>query len=182
MVIYPDAQCLDITGPLEVFALANRQLREDGRRSDDVYRITLLAEEAGPVCMSSSIRLIADRSYRDAGDLDTLLVSGGMGESARRLQDDAKFTAWLKRQATSVRRLGSICSGALILASAGLLTGRRATTHWSDVEALRGFPEVEVDPDAIYVRDSHVYTSAGITSGIDLALALVEEDLVAPWR
>jgi len=177
MVIYPDAQCLDITGPLEVFSLANRQLREDGRRSDDVYRIELLAEEAGPVRMSSGIELIADRSFREAGGMDTLLVSGGMGESARQQQNNREFVAWLNRQAVSVRRLGSICSGALILAAAGLLNKRRATTHWLDVQELRGFPEVEVDPDAIYVRDGHIYTSAGITSGIDLALALVEADL-----
>ncbi|MFC6981617.1 GlxA family transcriptional regulator [Microbulbifer taiwanensis] len=180
MVIYPDAQCLDITGPLEVFALANRQLWEEGRCTEDVYRIELLAEEAGPVRMSSGMTLIADRSYRDAGQMDTLLVSGGMGESAAQLQDNQEFISWLNHRVAIVRRLGSICSGALILASAGLLNGRRATTHWLDVEELQGFPEVAVDPDAIYVRDGHIYTSAGITSGIDLALALVEEDFGRP--
>ncbi|SHF32420.1 transcriptional regulator, AraC family with amidase-like domain [Microbulbifer donghaiensis] len=176
MVIYPGAQCLDITGPLEVFALANRQLRDDGLRIDDVYEIELLAAAAGPVAMSSGIKLIADQSYREAGDMDTLLVCGGTDESAVAQRANGDLTDWLRSRAQRVRRFGSICSGALILAGAGLLDGRRATTHWMDVPELQGFPDIEVDPDAIYVRDGHVYTSAGITSGIDLALAMVEED------
>ncbi len=176
MVIYPGAQCLDITGPLEVFSLANRQLREDGRRTDDVYNIELLAEEAGPVCMSSGIKLTADQSYREAGDIDTLLVCGGMGQSCLRQQASNPLIGWLRERSCKVRRLGSICNGALILASAGLLDGKRATTHWLDLAELQGFRKVEVEPDAIYVRDGHVYSSAGITAGIDLALALVEED------
>lgn len=176
MVIYPDAQCLDITGPLEVFSLANRQLREDARVAGDVYRIELLAEQPGPVVMSSGITLYAERAFFEADNIDTLLVSGGMGDSAQRLLDSSGFTTWLQQSAARVRRLGSICSGALILAGAGLLNGRRATTHWLDINELQSFPQVTVDPDAIYVRDGNIYTSAGITSGIDLALALVEED------
>ncbi|WP_308364616.1 MULTISPECIES: GlxA family transcriptional regulator [unclassified Microbulbifer] len=177
MVVYPGAQCLDITGPLEAFSLASRQLVEEGRRREPAYRIELLAEEAGPVPMSSGITLTADKAYREAGDIDTLLICGGMGDSTRGQQDNGDLLHWLRQMAPRVRRLGSICNGALILASAGLLDGRRATTHWLDVEELQTFADIAVDPDAIYVRDGPVYSSAGITSGIDLALALVEEDL-----
>lgn len=176
MVIYPGAQCLDVTGPLEVFALANRQLRDDGLRIDNVYEIELLAEAAGPVPTSSGIKLFADKPYCDAGDMDTLLVCGGTDEGVKAQQENGDLIPWLHYCAPRVRRLGSICNGALILAGAGLLHGKRATTHWMDVPALQALGDIDVDPDAIYVRDGRIYTSAGITSGIDLALALVEED------
>jgi transcriptional regulator GlxA family with amidase domain len=180
MLAYPDAQCLDITGPLEVFSLANRQLKEDGRSLRDVYEIVLLAEKPGPLKVSSGLTLIADQAFDQVDAVDTLLISGGMGESAQQLQHNKAFIGWLQQSAGRVRRIASICSGALLLASAGLLNGRRATTHWLDIAELQSFPEITVEADAIYVRDGNVYTSAGITSGIDLALALVEEDFGRP--
>lgn len=177
MVIYPGAQCLDVTGPLEVFAMANQQLKDDQKSSCDVYRIELLAEKTGPVRMSSGITLYADKPYKDAAQIDTLMVCGGMGDSTSRARSDTELTKWLKHMSVKVRRLVSICNGAFILAEAGLLAGGRATTHWLDAQTLATeFPDVEVDADAIYVRHGNVYTSAGITAGIDLALALVEED------
>ncbi|WP_250460657.1 GlxA family transcriptional regulator [Microbulbifer litoralis] len=176
MVIYPGAQCLDITGPLEVFSLANRQLRESGHIDRDVYEIQMLAETPGPVATSSGIRLSADGAYTDAGDIHTLLVCGGEDVAVARQQQNEKLRQWLYQRAGRVQRLGSICNGALLLAGAGLLDGRRAATHWMDVDLLRVFERVDVDADAIFVRDGNIYSSAGITAGMDLALALVEED------
>ncbi|WP_346838276.1 GlxA family transcriptional regulator [Microbulbifer sp. SAOS-129_SWC] len=176
MVIYPGAQCLDVTGPLEVFSLANRQLREKGRIDRDVYEIQLLAAAPGPVATSAGIRLSADRAFDDADELHTLLVCGGEGGAVALQQQNEKLCRWLRQRAAQVQRLGSICNGALLLAGAGLLDGRRAATHWMDVDLLRAHERVDVDADAIFVRDGNVYSSAGITAGIDLALALLEED------
>ena len=131
--------------------------------------------------MGSGIGLLADRAYGSVRDgLDTLLVAGG---SARAVIGAARpdLLAWLRRMAPRVRRIGSVCTGAFLLAEAGLLDGRRATTHWNGTDRLaRDYPSVKVDPDAIWVRDGNVFTSAGVTAGIDLALALVEEDLGRP--
>ena len=176
IVAHPDAQLLDVAGPLEVFAGASRFLRERGARSGDAYAIELLAPRAGALVTSSGLTLVADRAFSTVrGGVDTLLVAGGDVRAAMR---DAALLAWLRRMAARVRRLGSVCTGSFVLAAAGLLDGRRATTHWAYTELLaRAYPRVAVDPDPIFVRDGHVYTSAGVTAGMDLALALVEEDL-----
>jgi transcriptional regulator GlxA family with amidase domain len=175
LIAFHDTQILDVTGPLEVFARATRWLREHGRR-DDAYRVELLAPTAGPLVTSSGLRLIADRSVVQVrGGVDTLLVAGGIGTAAA--MGDARILAALRRLAPRVRRLCSVCTGTFVLAAAGLLDGRRVTTHWRACARLaRTFPALSVDPDPIYVRDGNVYTSAGVTAGMDLALALVEED------
>jgi len=123
------------------------------------------------------VPFIADCTFGEtSGPIDTLLVAGGLG--AREMRYSPKFLAWLREQSKKVRRFGSVCTGALILADAGLLDGRHATTHWNWCgELTRTHPRVKVDPNPIYVRDQELYTSAGVTAGIDLALALVEEDL-----
>ena len=176
MIAFPGIQVLDVTGPLEVFGRTARLLRELGRRDDDAYTIEVLATKAGALTSSSGIRLIADRRVGAVRDgIDTLLVAGGNG-TVEAMRDPAILGA-LRRLAPRVRRLGSVCSGTFILAAAGLLDGRRVTTHWGACEALaRAFPSLTVDPDPIFVRDGNVYTSAGVTAGMDLALALVEED------
>jgi transcriptional regulator GlxA family with amidase domain len=129
--------------------------------------------------MASGLRLVADRAFeRVRGGIDTLVVAGG---DVRAAASDLRLRRWLRAMTPRVRRLASVCSGAFILAEAGLLDGRRATTHWLGVPLLQQrYPRVTVEPDAIFVRDGSVYTSAGVTAGIDLALAMVEEDLGRP--
>lgn len=174
MLAYPDAQILDVTGPLEVFSRAARWLCDTGRTAQPAYDVAIVAPRAGPVRMSSGIELVAARTYRQAGRIDTLMVAGGIGyaEACR----DAGLLRWLAQQHARVQRLASVCTGALILAEAGLLRGRRATTHWAYCDKLREAERIEVDPDAIFVQQGRLYTSAGVTAGMDLALALVEAD------
>ncbi len=174
---FPGAQTLDATGPAEVFAASSAWLAEHRGHREPAYRVEILARRAGPVRMGSGLGLVADRAYASLrGPVDTLLFAGGSAGIAGALADP-KLLPWLRRTAPRVRRLGSVCTGAFFLAEAGLLDGRRATTHWAAVERLaRRHPAVRVEPDAIYVRDGALVTSAGVTAGMDLALALVEED------
>jgi transcriptional regulator GlxA family with amidase domain len=166
----PGVQMLDVAGPLDVFAEANVQA---GRK---VYEPTVIGLEPGPIVTSAGTRLVPDTVVgSDAGAFDTLLVAGaphiGQGPC------DSGLLEWLRAQTTHARRIGSVCSGAWMLAAAGLLDGRRITTHWSLADRLRRrFPEVTVEVDALHVSDGPVRTSAGVTAGLDLALALVEED------
>jgi transcriptional regulator GlxA family with amidase domain len=178
MLIYAGAQSLDISGPLEVFALASRQAQEDAPGSEPLYRLHLLAADTRPVVLASGLRLLPDMAYTDMPDTtDTLMVCGGMGDSLDRARSDRDLVQWLRTTAGRVRRIASVCSGALLLAETGVLDGREATTHWSDVPALRErYPSVRVLADAIYTRDGPVWTSAGITAGMDLALAMVAAD------
>lgn len=179
MLIYPDAQMLDITGPLEVFARTSRWLEEQNYCARPAYDIALVAERAGPVRCSSGLAIGATAAYRDVNEADTLLVTGGIGYAAAAA--DAALLGWLARIAAGTPRVASICTGALLLASAGLLDRRRATTHWAYCDELReAGREIRVDPDAIYVRDGNIMTSAGVTSGIDMALAMVESDWGQP--
>jgi transcriptional regulator GlxA family with amidase domain len=141
------------------------------------YRVELVtSSDDALVSSSSGLAVSGARSYRSLrGAVDTLLVPGGDG--AEELRCDARFLDWLARKAATVRRLGSICTGAFPLAAAGILDGRRATTHWGWCDRLaRAYPAVRVEADPIFVQDGSVYTSAGVTSGIDLALAMVEDD------
>jgi transcriptional regulator GlxA family with amidase domain len=169
-VVYPHLQGLDLVGPAEVFAGANREL---GR---EVYRVRTAAVRPGVVPTHGGLGLVADTALADVrGPLDTLVVVGGQG--TRDAVADAELIGEVIRLARRARRVTSVCSGAFLLGMAGLLDGRRATTHWEVCDLLAAtFPDVDVDPDPIFVQDGHVYTSAGVTSGMDLALALVEDD------
>jgi transcriptional regulator GlxA family with amidase domain len=177
VLTFPGGQVLDVTGPLEVFSIASRLLARRAPARAPAYAVEVLAATAGPLAMSSGVRLVAERACTRVGDeLDTLLVAGGDPGLARALED-ADLVGWLAGVASRLRRVGSVCTGAFLLARAGLLDGRRATTHWAAAERLaRLHPAVEVDPDALFVQDGPVWTSAGVTAGMDLALALVEED------
>lgn len=171
IVIFDGVQSLDVTGPLEVFAGANLTQAEDRHPR---YRIRIGSVEGLPVRSSSGLRMLPDVGLADAGGADLIIVPGGAGTKA----GDPRLVAWLREHGPRAKRLMSVCTGAFLLAEAGLLDGRRATTHWDHCGSLaRRFPQVAVDPDPIFVRDGHVATSAGVTSGIDLALSLVEDDL-----
>ena len=178
MVGFPDAQVLDITGPLEVFARSSRWLFDHGLSpADDRYRIELVAATPGTLTTSGGLALHVSRTWHDLADedIDTLLVAGGVGYIAA--MQDLELLKWLQKQADRVPRLGSICTGALVLGAAGLLDGRAATTHWAYCERLsRQCPTAEVEADALYLRAGNVYTSAGVTAGMDMALGMVEED------
>jgi transcriptional regulator GlxA family with amidase domain len=175
MLAYPQAQILDITGPLEVFARTSRWLADHTGRRVPAYAVELVAARRGPLVTSGGLRLIATRAYRELGPVDTLLVAGGIGFEAALADPD--LLAFLRARARAVRRIGSICNGAMVLAGAGLLDGRSATTHWSYCDRLaRCAPRTRVEPDALYVQSGRVYTSAGVTAGMDMALAMVEQD------
>jgi transcriptional regulator GlxA family with amidase domain len=164
IVGFPGVQSLDLSGPYEVFAKA------------DAYRVEVAAPRQGRFNADSGVGLWADVALADVrGRIDTLIVAGGYGIFD--LIEDAAFIQHLQRAAKRSRRVGSICTGAFALAAAGLLDGRQATTHWRFSDRLRDcYPAVVVDPDPIYIKSGNVYTSAGVTAGMDLALALVEED------
>ena len=176
-LVYPGVQLLDIVGPLEAFNLAAQQLIDDCESRSRVYEVLVIAKERGPVASMSGLSIDAHRAL-DEGmeDIDTLLIPGALtGESA--FFEDSDYVDWVREAAPQVRRLCSVCSGALLLAAAGILDGRRATTHWMDAEQLRReFPKVNVEPNRIFLEDGGVYTSGGITAGIDLALKLIEDD------
>jgi transcriptional regulator GlxA family with amidase domain len=166
---FEDVQSLDVSGPLEVFAGAERL-------SPGSYRHAVVSPDGEPFATGSGLRIAADEALDELeGPIDTLVVAGGPGVAAARR--DPRLVASVAAAAARSRRIASVCTGAFLLAQAGLLDGRRAATHWSATEQLaRRHPLVEVDPDSIFVRDGDVWTSAGVTAGIDLALALVEED------
>jgi transcriptional regulator GlxA family with amidase domain len=169
LVAFDDAQALDVIGPAEVFSMAVRFGRAD-------YAISIVTPGARTVTLSSGLRLEADGDVHEVrGPIDTLVVVGGPG--SRAMQRDDAFVARVATLAARARRVTSVCTGALILAQAGLLDGRRATTHWNNCDELAdSFPAVIVQRDPIFVRDGNIATSAGVTAGMDLALALVEED------
>lgn len=172
VVLFDDVQSLDVTGPVEVFAGAG-----SASGPDDLppYRVRTASLGGRPVRTSSGLTLVPDLALDAETPVPhTLLVPGGPGTRG----GQRELVAWLREHAPRAARLVSVCTGALLLADARLLDGRRVTTHWAYCERLaREHPDVEVDPDAIFVRDGHLATSAGVTAGIDLALALVEEDL-----
>jgi transcriptional regulator GlxA family with amidase domain len=165
------AQSLDILGPVEVFHTATTLAPEAG------YRVELVTPgQAGEVALSNGLALSAGPLPTPPPRHDTLVVAGGVG--TREAVGDARLVAWVSAAAARARRTTSVCTGAYLLAEAGLLAGRSATTHWRWCESLaRRHPDVALDGDAIYVHDGDVWTSAGVTAGIDLALALVEEDV-----
>ncbi|CAG9171663.1 GlxA family transcriptional regulator [Cupriavidus pampae] len=169
-------QLLDVSGPLDVFAEANTQ------SGTDAYRLQVIGVRRGPIEASSRVRLLPDLVIEDDPQarrlprVHTMLVAGA--PHIAEAPPDAMLDGWLRNVVPSVRRYGSVCSGAFILAGAGLLDGKRLTTHWAVADELaRRYPEVTIDVDAIHVRDGKLRTAAGVTAGLDLALALVEEDL-----
>ncbi|MBV9827818.1 MAG: GlxA family transcriptional regulator [Alphaproteobacteria bacterium] len=167
ILIFPQFQLLDAAGPISVFEHASRDL------GSATYRVRVIARHAGAVASSSGIEMIA-AGFADS-PVDTLLVAGGLGTRESAACDQT--LAFVRNAAVHAGRIASVCSGAFILAAAGLLDGRRAATHWARASELaRAYPRVKVEPDSIFVRDRNIWTSAGITAGIDLALALVAED------
>jgi transcriptional regulator GlxA family with amidase domain len=176
IVAYPRVQSLDLTGPLEVFHGAMELLEASGRRERG-YEVRIVSRDGAPLRTSSGLTVTPHGGLRSlSGEIDTLIVAGGSG--CVEATADRVLVDWISQAASTARRTASVCTGAFLLARAGLLDGRRATTHWAAAEELaRRYPAVEVDPEPIFLRDGPIWTSAGVTAGMDLALALVEEDL-----
>lgn len=167
LVIFPGFQLLDAAGPIAAFEIAERY-------RPGSYDLAVLAPGGGQVASSSGVRFAAEPLTN--GPFDTIMISGGDG--TRAIEALSHIVRWLK--ATAARRRTSVCSGAYVLAEAGLLDGRRCTTHWSRTDDFaRRYPKAKLDADRIFIRDDDIWTSAGITAGIDLALALIEDDLGA---
>jgi transcriptional regulator GlxA family with amidase domain len=173
ILAFEDVQLLDVAGPLQVFASANDLARAFGKPCP--YEIAVVAEQP-LVTASAGLGLAAQSLSKSRMPLDTLIVAGGFG--VRSACENTALIRWITARAATARRVASVCTGAFLLATAGLLDGRRAVTHWRRCpEFARRFPAVHLEPDPIFVRDGNIWTSAGITAGIDLALALVEADL-----
>ena len=175
LLAFPNGQLLDIAGPLQMFAGANDEL------SRQVYRIEIAAPQAGPFATSSGVRLVADISFAQITNKRLarihILITVGGEPGMRQELARGNATDIVSRAIGRVPRIASVCSGTFFLAAAGVLDGRRAATHWSEVEALRRFrPAVLVDGDAIHIEDRGIWTSAGVTAGMDLALAMIEAD------
>jgi transcriptional regulator GlxA family with amidase domain len=172
LVAVPPVEELDLVGPLEVFAGVNRVLGERG----PAYSLKIVSSESGrKIAGECGLSLVAHGHYTNLKHpIDTLIV---VGSTSSRSKGNVEFLAWLRKMSKRVRRLASVCVGAFFLAEAGLLDGRRATTHWAFADELKGrYPDVQVDANPIWIQDGNLYTSAGVTAGIDLALAMVEED------
>ncbi len=173
---YPGVEVIDIVGPMEVFTFANVILQAEGLATQPVYRIEVLAKDEKPITTLSGLQIVPTTIYGKAFDtLDTLIVPGGVAPELA--VNDAELIEWICTCSNKVRRLVSVCTGAFMLAKGGLLDGRRATTHWgwSD-QFMQEYPLVQLEPDRIFVCDGPVWSSGGVTSGIDLALAMLEED------
>lgn len=173
LLVFPDVQLLDVAGPLQVFASANERAAEHGLAQS--YVATVVAPE-GQITATAGLHFAAAALPTRRAPVDTMIVAGGQG--VMRAAADADLVGWVRERAGLARRVASVCTGAFLLGAAGLLNGRRAVTHWEYCDRLaRRHPLVTVDPDPIFIHDGPVWTSAGVTAGIDLALALVEEDL-----
>jgi transcriptional regulator GlxA family with amidase domain len=175
LLVFPDVQSLDVTGPQEVFVAAHGLLHST-HPADHGYDVRVISRDGAPLRCSSGLTIVPDGDFSHApADLDTLIVAGGYG--SREASLDGATLDWIAGASKRARRTASVCTGAFLLAAAGLLDGRRATTHWgAATELARLYPSVHVDPEPIFLRDGPVWTSAGVTAGMDLALALVEED------
>jgi transcriptional regulator GlxA family with amidase domain len=174
VLTYPAVQLLDVTGPIQVFASANDIVAESGGARP--YRLKVVSQSGEGVTASAGVALAAAPLTGGGEALDTLLVAGGEGAEAA--SENPVLVDWVRERAAKARRVASVCTGAFLLAAAGMLDGRRAATHWKySTKLAQRYPAVRVEPDPIYICDGDVWTSAGVTAGIDLALALVEEDL-----
>jgi len=171
IVVFPGVQSLDVTGPMDVFAEANRFLMPE-----DHYRLEVIGVERGAMACSNGLTVQAHRHFSEAlAAYDLLLVAGG--PQLPGLDFGAAFDAWLRDATALASRYGSICNGAFMLARAGLLEGRTVTTHWNDASALATLcPGTQIEADRLYVQDGDLYTSAGVTAGIDLSLYLLAKD------
>ena len=175
MLLFDGCDLLDFAGPTGVFHSAARHLVRTNQASELLYVVEPLSIDGGGVRTLQNVIVETDRAPElSSGEYDTIMVTGGLIDHRT---CDPRLLDWLRRNHGQVRRVASVCCGAFILAGAGLLEGRRATTHWEDSAHLQeSFADTEVRPDSIYVQDGNVWTSAGITSGIDMALAMIEED------
>ncbi|RAP56238.1 DJ-1/PfpI family protein [Oleiagrimonas sp. MCCC 1A03011] len=172
-LVYPDMKPLDLTGPLDVFGMANRSTT-----GEPPYRLHVIGLNADSVRAENNLVVTPTCTLDDAPLLDTLLIPGGIG--SRRFDSDTRLLAWLRHRAPTTRRVVSVCTGLYILAATGLLDGRRATTHWRYADDVaRRYPALDLQPDRLFLRDGRFATSGGLTAGMDLALALIEEDLGA---
>ena len=181
IVASPETQILDVAGPFQVFVRAAEIFVREKPAQKPPYRV-LLASSTQDSSITTNCGLVLSGAVNYCnlcGPIDTLLVAGGTG--AESVTRDEAFLSWLRKTAQQVRRISSICTGAFLLAAAGLLDGKRVATHWKyAAELAKRFPHTRVDPDPIYIRDGNTYTSAGVTAGMDLTLAMVEEDLGSP--
>lgn len=179
LVAFDGLQSLDLIGPLEVFAKANLYSPSSGH-APFRYVPVIASPSGGEIRTSSGLCIGRTAALHELPrDIDTILISGGTTQAIRAAATSPGLRHWLHEHSTA-RRLGSICTGAFVLANAGLLDGRRATTHWQSCDLLKqSYPAIDVEADALFVRDGNIYTSAGVTSGIDLSLAMVEQDLGA---
>jgi transcriptional regulator GlxA family with amidase domain len=176
-VAAPGVEILDLVGPLQVFARASDMRSRANPGSPAIYSVEVATiSSRRSLIANCGLRITADKTFREVrGKIDTLLVAGG--NAIEQNEINAEAVRWLKKICPRIRRVGSVCTGAMLLARAGLLDGRRATTHWNWCHTLiKRAPSAKVESDPIFVRDENIYTSAGVTAGMDLALALVEED------
>jgi transcriptional regulator GlxA family with amidase domain len=174
VLAFPSVQLLDVTGPLQAFATANDQVTQAGGTAP--YDLRVVAKGGQGVTASAGLAITAAPLPRPGSAVDTLMIAGGPGVQAATA--DPVLVDWVRQRAAKARRVASVCTGAFLLAESGALDGRRAATHWSVCkEFAQRYPAVRVEPDPIFVRDGSVWTSAGVTAGIDLALALIEQDL-----
>src|SRR6266480_4282270 len=177
LIAGPGTEILDLVGPLQVFTRAADMFSRQNPGALPIYTVEVVATTLRTAIMTNcGLRITAHKTFREVrGEIDTLLVAGGAAIEKDKVP--VEVVRWLRKIAGRIRRIGSVCTGALLLGRAGILDGRRATTHWNWCALLaRKYPRAEVDSDPIFVRDDMVYTSAGVTAGMDLALALVEED------
>src|SRR5213083_189032 len=177
LIAGPGTEILDLVGPLQVFTRAADMFSRQNPGAPPIYTVEVVATTLRTAIMTNcGLRITAHKTFREIrGEIDTLLVAGGA--AIEKDEIPIEVVRWLRKIAGHIRRIGSVCTGALLLGRAGILDGRRATTHWNLCALLaRKYPRADVDPDPIFVRDDMVYTSAGVTAGMDLALALVEED------
>ncbi len=180
VLAFDDVQLLDVAGPVQVFASANEMAcgTRGAPSRGAPYRIAVVSRRGGPMRSSSALPLVTQSVAQAVGAhrIDTLILPGGPG--VHHAANDKSTMAWIHRQVSAARRVASVCTGAFLLAEAGALAGRTATTHWKFCARLQHeYPDIKVDPDPIYVRDGVVWTSAGVTAGIDLSLALIQDDL-----
>ena len=172
LLVYEGVQALDVTGPMDVFAAANHQA--GGNRAP--YTLCTIGLVAGPVRTEGGLTIVPDTILSASPGLDTLLIPGGAG--SRVVDSDARLLAWIRARSAATRRVVSICTGLHVHAATGLVDGRRVTTHWQHAANLaRRYPRLHMDADKLFLRDGQFHTSGGLTAGIDLALALVEDDL-----
>lgn len=175
IVIFPEIEVLDFCGPFEVFSVTRT---DEAHRYQDVspFDVSLIAEHADPVLTTGGMKVLPDATFDDCPALDFLIVPGGVG--TRKLEDNPDLLDWLSARASEVEVLASVCTGAMLLGRAGLLGGLAATTHWRSLDRMRdAFPDVDVCYDRHFVKAGHVYTSAGISAGIDMSLRMVADHL-----